>query len=216
MSIGIVVLCNIRLSSLATQEQYIEIQLADAVLEEIPNKTAPPTTTTAITSHKAFNQTEAPEMGSPVPLEPLQAVTEEQALPNEAAAAAVDFMSRLQQLADKRKQNQQRLQEQAAHKKPTAHTANDSRSSISYALANRQAYTLPPPTYTCMEGGKVVVDIKVDANGYVTKAAFNAKHSQTRNGCLVDNAIAYALQSKFSPQAQSTQQGSITYHFQGK
>ena len=70
--------------------------------------------------------------------------------------------------------------------------------------------------YAGIEGGKVVINIKVDANGYVTEADFNDKSSGTSNGCLVDKAIEYALRARFSPSTKSEQIGTITYLFQSK
>jgi hypothetical protein len=59
------------------------------------------------------------------------------------------------------------------------------RTSVSYSLLDRNNYRLPPPIYTCIEGGKVVINIKVDALGNVTEADLNEKSSGTSNGCLV-------------------------------
>ena len=81
---------------------------------------------------------------------------------------------------------------------------------------DRSAYELPPPIYTCIEGGKVVINIEVDELGYVTDAEFNAKSSGTNNGCLVENAIAYALKARFSSAQRGLQKGTITYLFQSK
>jgi hypothetical protein len=61
-----------------------------------------------------------------------------------------------------------------------------------------------------------VINIEVDAQGFVTQADFNAKSSGTSNGCLVDNALAYALKARFSPSERLAQKGSITYLFQPK
>ena len=61
-----------------------------------------------------------------------------------------------------------------------------------------------------------MVNITVDNNGYVTEASFNDKSSGTDNGCLVDNAIAYALKARFSPDSKAAQIGTITYLFQSK
>lgn len=218
MSIGLLLLFNIHLNSSSVEEQGIEIHLADEVPEETLNATETPPATPAIKSHRAFDETATPQLGAPEPLKTLQELREEQAVQSAAQVTAVpsDFMNRLQQLADKRKENQQRLHQRTPQHKSFSDTLNDGRSSVSYTLANREAYTLPPPVYTCIEGGKVVVNITVNADGRVTRAVFNTERSQTRNGCLIDNAIAYALKSKFSPQTQKSQQGTITYLFQAK
>ena len=108
------------------------------------------------------------------------------------------------------------LGEKEAVKKEYTNYLKDKRTSISYSLVDRNAYELPPPIYTCIEGGKVVVNIEVDRQGYVTDAHFNANSSSTSNGCLVENAIAYAQRARFSPATRDGQKGSITYLFISK
>ncbi|RAV28002.1 hypothetical protein DN748_15755 [Sinomicrobium soli] len=90
-------------------------------------------------------------------------------------------------------------------------------SSISYSLLNRVHRYLPNPVYTCSARGKVVVNIRVNAAGQVTHADFNRKSSTSDNGCLVEQAITYALQATFeSSEDRGEQRGTITYHFQGE
>ena len=87
--------------------------------------------------------------------------------------------------------------------------------SISYSLVDRLHRKLPNPIYTCAQRGKIVINIKVDRAGNVIEASFNQASSSTKNGCLVDNAIAYALKSKFDNNAKKNEQiGTITYLFQ--
>ncbi|WP_340067153.1 hypothetical protein [Ascidiimonas aurantiaca] len=85
---------------------------------------------------------------------------------------------------------------------------------ISYSLKDRMHLKLANPIYTCEENGKIVINIKVDASGNVTEAYFNKASSTSTNGCLIDNAIAYALRSKFESGSTPQQLGSITYLFQ--
>jgi hypothetical protein len=61
-----------------------------------------------------------------------------------------------------------------------------------------------------------VINIEVDDRGFVTDAGFNASSSGTSNGCLVENAIAYALKARFSTSERTLQKGTITYLFQSK
>ena len=103
-----------------------------------------------------------------------------------------------------------------AEKKEFTNNLEARRTSVSYSLLDRNNYKLPPPIYTCIEGGKVVINIKVDVNGSVIDADFNEKSSGTSNGCLVDNAIIYARKAKFSSSNKASQKGTITYLFQGK
>jgi hypothetical protein len=122
----------------------------------------------------------------------------------------------LQQLKAQRDEKKQKLGERDAQKEEFTNYLKDRRTSISFSLIDRNSYELPPPIYTCIEGGKVVINIKVDGNGYVTEADFNDKSSGTSNGCLVDKAIEYALRARFSPSTKSEQIGTITYLFQSK
>ena len=86
---------------------------------------------------------------------------------------------------------------------------------ISYFLQGREAITeLPNPVYTCEESGKVVINITVDAQGYVIQANYNKSSSSTSNGCLVDNAIYYAQKARFDTADKPKQTGTITYQFQ--
>lgn len=90
-------------------------------------------------------------------------------------------------------------------------------SSISYSLVGRIHKKLPNPIYTCMARGKIVINIKVNTLGHVTEATFNKRSSTSRNGCLVDHAITYALRSTFNrKEGESEQIGTITYLFQGE
>lgn len=85
---------------------------------------------------------------------------------------------------------------------------------ISYSLKDRMHLTLPNPIYTCEQNGKIVINIKVDRFGNVMEATHNKASSTSTNGCLVDNAIAYALRSKFQESTRNNQLGTITYSFQ--
>ncbi|MFD0861019.1 hypothetical protein ACFQ1M_02265 [Sungkyunkwania multivorans] len=91
-------------------------------------------------------------------------------------------------------------------------------SSASYSLLGRKARKhLPNPTYTCMSGGKIVVNITVDDYGDVIEAEVNETASTSSVGCLWDNALAYARRAKFTEDlSKSSQKGTITYYFQGK
>ncbi|WP_340077274.1 hypothetical protein [Leptobacterium sp. I13] len=86
--------------------------------------------------------------------------------------------------------------------------------SIYYSLKGRLHTKLPNPIYTCAQSGKIVVNIKVDTQGNVIDASFNKASSTSANGCLIDNALTYALSSKFESSAGKPEQiGTITYLF---
>ena len=83
----------------------------------------------------------------------------------------------------------------------------------SYSLVDRELQYLPTPVYLCENGGKIVVNIKVNAQGAVTEAVYNGA-STTDNGCMVDHAIEYALQAQFDENnSKPSQLGSITFYF---
>ena len=89
-------------------------------------------------------------------------------------------------------------------------------SSVSFSLSNRNKIKLPPPVYLCETSGKIVVNIKVDSKGNVTDAYINSS-SSSNNKCLIDAALNYAQNARFSSDAKKTEQiGSITYYFKGK
>lgn len=222
-SMGIVVLTmyNIRLGSVMEEEYVIEMSLDDteleAMLEEMEQQEAE---TDPVRSHMALNETAKPTYGEPEPLKTLEELMAEREASETGETtddlSADEFSSSLRELAQMREQKKELLGDKAEEKKEFTNYLKDRRTSISYSLLDRNAYELPPPIYTCIEGGKVVINIEVDNRGFVTEASFNASSSNTSNGCLVENAIAYALKARFSSSERSTQIGTITYLFQSK
>lgn len=71
------------------------------------------------------------------------------------------------------------------------------------------------PGYTCGYGssGKVVVLIKVNQNGNVTSAVYDASQSSGANSCMIEAAIKYAKLSRFKYSNQKIQSGWISYTF---
>lgn len=73
---------------------------------------------------------------------------------------------------------------------------------------------LPKPNYGANVGGRVIVDITVDAAGAVVNAVYRAKGSTTNNTELVNAAINAARRSRFSKiDGDGLQTGTITYNF---
>ena len=208
MSIIVMLAYNIHLGAQQEDEYVIEMALADEDLEELLQEEEKKLEELAsnadpIKSHMAFNQTAKPSVGSPEPLKSLQELQAERAMseaPNDLLASSAGYAANLKE----------------AKKKEFTNNLAEKRTSISYSLLNRNAYDLPPPIYTCIEGGKVVINIKVDSDGYVTETSFNEKSSTTSNGCLVDNAMAYAQKAYFNSSSKASQKGTITYLFQRK
>ena len=88
-------------------------------------------------------------------------------------------------------------------------------SSISFSLVGRQAINIPNPVYTCDTGGKIVVNIEVNAEGAVIDTSVNKSSSSSSNECLIDQALKYAAGATFSALAgRNSQPGTITYNFQ--
>lgn len=223
MSIIVLLLFNIHLGGVKEEEYVIEMSLADEdiekLLEEEEKRLEELINNDPIKSHLAFNETAKPSVKSPEPLKTLEELMEERALNSDASEPTEgdgEFAEQLKELAAKREEKKQQLSERESQKEEFTNNLKDKRTSISYSLVERNAYSLPPPIYTCIEGGKVVINIEVDSNGYVTEASFNDKSSGTSNGCLVDNAIAYAYKARFSGDSKASQIGTITYLFQSK
>ncbi|MEM8846606.1 MAG: hypothetical protein AAGD17_05840 [Bacteroidota bacterium] len=223
MSLVILLLYNIHLGGMQEEEYVIELSLADEdieqLLEEEEKRLEELANNDPIKSHMALNETAKPTVGNPEPLKTLEELMEERELTSdngELSASDDAYAENLKKLAEQRQEKKQQLTEREEQKETFTNALKDKRTSISYSLIDRNAYSLPPPIYTCIEGGKVVINIKVDKSGYVTEADFNDKSSSTSNGCLVDNAIQYALKARFNSDSKSSQIGTITYLFQSK
>ena len=100
-------------------------------------------------------------------------------------------------------------------KKDDKNSKGNSNSSVSFSLTNRSKVKLPPPVYLCEVGGKIIVNITVNNQGQVTDAYINSS-SSSDNQCLIDTALEYAKNARFSSADRKNQIGSITYYFQGK
>ncbi|ASV30503.1 hypothetical protein [Maribacter cobaltidurans] len=225
MGIVVLVLYNIHLGGQADEEDDYVVEMVleepeelteeeEKILEELAK-------TEAIKSHMAFNETAKPSYGSPEPLQTLEEIMEERAMEDNGEIAEnllsdADFVQRVKELAQKREEKKQMLGEKEAQKQEYTNNLAERRTSVSFSLVDRNGYRLPPPIYTCIEGGKVVINIEVNNLGQVLDASFNEKSSGTSNGCLVDNAIAYAYKAQFSTSDKALQKGTITYLFQGK
>ena len=223
MSLMVLLLYNIHLGATQEDEYVIEMSLADEDIEELIKEEEERMEEVAnadpIKSHMAFNETAKPTYGTPEPLKTLEELMEERAMtqaPNDFNANTEGFNASLKELAEKREARKEELGEKEAQKKEFTNHLADKRTSISYSLVDRNAYRLPPPIYTCLEGGKVVINIKVNASGQVFEADFNAKSSGTNDYCLIENAIAYALKAQFNSSNKASQIGTITYLFQSK
>ncbi|MDM9631364.1 hypothetical protein [Robiginitalea aurantiaca] len=222
LSIVVLTLFNIHLGTQIEEEYVIEMTLADedleTVLEEMEAREKEESD--PVKTHMALNETAKPRYGAPEPLKTLEEIMAERAAEEGTDPAEntnqEDFSSSLEELARQREAKRELLGEKEAEKKEYTSFLSEKRTSISYSLIGRNHYELPPPIYTCIEGGKVVINIEVDNLGFVKDASFNDKSSTTSNGCLVENAISYALKARFSSSEKISQKGTITYLFQSK
>ena len=88
---------------------------------------------------------------------------------------------------------------------------------ISYQLVNRKDIDLPNPVYTCYGSGKVEINVEVNNLGKVVKNSYNKTASTTSNECLIDAALEYSEQARFSTDASKAKQlGTITFNFPGQ
>lgn len=93
---------------------------------------------------------------------------------------------------------------------------------VSWSLNNRDPHQNDPyfvrnPGYTCGDksSGMVTIKIKVDQSGRVVDAKYNPSASSFASPCMIDQALKYALISRFnySNTAASLQEGTIRYSF---
>ncbi|GGD52453.1 hypothetical protein GCM10011361_18910 [Muriicola marianensis] len=225
LSIMVLLLFNLHLGAEEQDEYVIELSLADEelveLLEQEEKKAEELDNQDLEKTNRAMNETAKPSIGAPEPLKTLEELLEEQQMnaddsPDDLLQDDEAYRASLKELAKIREERKQQLGEKEADKKEYTDNLINKRTRISYSLVDRTSYDLPPPIYTCLEGGKVVINIKVDRLGYVTEVDFNATSSSTDNGCLVENALKYAAQARFSPGSKQIQLGTITYLFQSK
>ncbi|WP_047416898.1 hypothetical protein [Cellulophaga sp. Hel_I_12] len=227
MAIVVLALYNTHLNSTEKEEYVIELAVLDEEeLEELVKEQEELqeelTQSESIKSHMAFNETAKASYGNPEPLKTLEELMAESESssdsdePSELLSSDNGYAANLKELQKKRKEAKELLGEREAQKDVPTNNLAKRRTSISYSLIDRNHITLPVPIYTCIEGGRIVINILVDGNGNVLEAEFNKKSSSTENGCLIDNAIKYALKSQFNTSSKAPQKGTITYLFQEK
>ena len=220
LAILILLLYNIHLGSEEKEEYIIEMSLADEDLEELlaeeEKRLQELAESEPIKSHMASNETAKPSIGEPEPLKSLEELLAEQQSSDDLVSDESGYEASLKELAKLREERKQKLGEKEAKKKEYTTALSKRKTSVSYSLVGRNNYELPPPIYTCLEGGSVVINIKVNSLGYVVEADFNANSSNTDDWCLVENAITYAYRARFDSSDRDSQIGTITYLFQSK
>lgn len=118
-------------------------------------------------------------------------------------------------LSDNDKEQFAALSEVVKNLKTNSKKQVNANSSMTYSLKDRQILSYKTPRYLCEESGVIVVNITVNEQGMVTDTYIN-NTSTSKNQCLIDHALEYAANTKFSAADKVSQIGSITYSFQGK
>lgn len=227
MAIMVLVLYNIHLGGKEKEEYIIEMAMLEDDPEEIiaeeEQELQEQAKLDAIKSHMAYNETAKASYGNPEPLKTLDELMEEVQSSSDSdepsdllTSDSGEYASSLKELKKKRQEAKELLGEREAQKDVPTNNLAKRRTSISYSLIDRTHYSLPVPIYTCIEGGRIVVNIVVDGQGNVIEADFNKKSSSNENGCLIENAIKYALKARFNTATKENQKGTITYLFQEK
>lgn len=85
---------------------------------------------------------------------------------------------------------------------------------VEHNLADRSA-NIAVPAYMCKSGGVVLIDVEVDRNGIVQRAALNKSSSTTVDACMTDLAELAASKASFSVSttAADPQRGWIKFVF---
>ena len=112
------------------------------------------------------------------------------------------------------KKLQKELKQRLDNKKQADEHAK-TKGTLTYSLKGRTLAYYKIPRYLCEVAGKIVVNIKVNAEGSVYNAYVNGA-SNSNNKCLIDHAIAYAESVKFNTSDVQDQLGTITFLFKGK
>lgn len=217
----ILTLWSIKISSEIAPEtktpaiQYEEVKikepkedLAKAVQERVEIKT-----------NKAYN--EAENFINKLENERLKNDLTAETSPNTANGAPTESAATKKALAEAKKRIEKQKQKivAATENKPvtTGKKGAIRKTTLSYSLKNRTSLRLPNPVFTCEGGGKVVISIRVNQLGKVTKTTYNKNASTTFNGCLIDSALIYAQRARFNTKAGADEQkGTITYNFPGQ
>lgn len=100
--------------------------------------------------------------------------------------------------------------------KTQADEHSKTKSTLTYSLKDRMLTHYNTPRYLCEFGGKIVVNINVNASGSVLEAYINNASSSSNNQCLIDNALDYAKSARFNASNRASQLGTITFLFKGK
>ncbi len=204
------------------EEEFIEIPVIQE-MEEEQEEVSKPIASNNVQSHRAYNTSQQlkkeskelfdqeDEIRKAIEARQLKSV---QDLTAETENTLSESRKK-QELALEQHKEEVRAQIEARERERERRNAAAKReSTVSYHLVDRDARFIPNPVYTCDARGKIVLNITVNNKGAITQMTFNKKASTSENGCLIDQAQAYAKDAIFSASQKATQLGSITFNFQ--
>lgn len=226
-SILILLMYNIRLSNADREFKEMLVDLEQLEPEDLPDEEEreeqqpeeaeiPAPQETTVRTHQAFNQNT--EETSENFQDRLNQIFEKNAAEQTASEEEDTETGRGEYNITRNTRNraQQQSDGNNTSRETSTNTGSLADSSISYSLVGRSAVEIPNPIYTCDVSGKIVVNIVVNADGFVTDTSINKGSSTSDNQCLRENALLYAAGAVFSRlPGRNRQKGTITYYFQG-
>ena len=203
-------------------EEFIEIPVIQEIEEE-QEELSKPIASNNVQSHRAYNTSRELKKESKELFEQedeiRKAIEERQLksvqdLTEENQNALSESRKKREHALKERKEEVREQIEARENERESRNAAAKRESTVSYHLVDRDARFIPNPVYTCDARGKIVLNITVNNKGAITQMTFNEKASTSDNGCLIDQAQAYAKDAVFSTSQKAKQLGSITFNFQ--
>lgn len=216
-SLLLLILYNLHLSNSRQASGEMLVNLDEYIKEkaeqkEVENQKQPEPQSKQVKTHRAFNENqEARKENFDRQLNEIfdkNSAKQEESSENETAEGDYNINK------PKDKKVQKASHGDDSSKKTSTKSGGIRDSSISFSLKGRNAVVIPNPVYTCDYAGKIVINITVNAEGMVTETSYNKASSTSDNECLIEQAMKYAEDARFSKLAGRDQQpGTITYHF---
>ena len=204
-----------KVEEIQEQEYNLEIAAEDLFLEE--ELASLSSEKVKVETHKAFNEAEKFISEQENERSELSESTQDKLEEMNAAIEGINANQVIPLTSKKTSKNKKETKETSPNNLINEVGSNNSKSTNSYRLVNRNAIHFPNPVYTCDSYGKVVLRIEVNNLGKVVLATFNKNSSTTANECLIDSAIKYAKETRFNAaNNKPNQMGSITYIFPGQ
>lgn len=213
MVVVVALLLLLRLSPAepATGEEGIMIALGDSF--EAGADMVPEPETASEGELFTQDHEEAPEISAPPVVEP-ESKPEPQPEPERRPDPAALFPGRGASQGNEQGDGRQGAPTGAADGNPTG--TGQGSAGNGFDLSGRHLRgALPSPDYPSNRSGRVVVDIAVDENGVVTRAAVRIQGTTTNDAALVSAALDAARRARFNEVDANAgeQRGTITYNF---